>query len=387
MGATAIVAGGGIGGLAAAIALATAGLEVQLFEREPQLRAPGAGIAMWPNGQHCLRLLGLGEWLQPFVDAGGTTQFRSPDGRVLAQLDTETSGGRHGKQATLHRQELLAALAQRAGEVGVEVRYGQPIGFAASDGTVRGGGEELRADLVIGADGIGSAVRRTAFPSAPVPRWTDLATWRWILDMEAAGVAENPQATEVLGPGMEFGFLPIDARRAYCFASSAPLPDGTIAELDEYAQWADPVRSAVRFRPLDATIETTIGYLPPLRSYVSGHIALLGDAAHAMTPHVGQGSCMALEDAVVLGDLVGKAVADGVQPRAALAEYDKVRRPRCTAMQKNSRFGMSVMGATSPVLCAARNRLMHATPNRLFARQIGRNLDTAHLPPLPAAQT
>lgn len=367
----AVIVGGGIGGLCAALALRRTGWDVTVLERAPGIGAVGAGITLMANALAGLDALGVGDEVraQGRVDAPGGT--RTPDGRWLARIDAADlesalgTGALGIHRATLHRI-LLAALPESALVTNAAVSSVEPGAVLSSAG-------RFEADIIIGADGIDSAVRRQLWPDAAPPRYVGTTAWR--------GVTDEPWTGELTvaitwGPGTEFGIVPLGDGRVYWFAATN-APPGTRSD-DEKAVvrdivggWHDPVPAL-----LDATttvLHHDLRHLPaPLPTYVRGTVALLGDAAHAMTPNLGQGAAQAIEDAVVLGASCppGGPLAEG------LADYDARRRPRSQSVARASyRIGRFGQQLTQPLLVAARNTAIRWTPPRLALRSMARYAD------------
>ena len=374
--ATALVAGGGVGGLAAAIALAQEGMTVTVLEKAAQSHTEGAGIVLWPNGAECLDRLGIREDITQRVAVGTPPAQHSVSGRKMGHMDPGAFQVRFGDVVALHRGVLLDALARHARRLGVEIRYGTGVTHASETGHVTTSGGDLSADLVVGADGIGSAVRRSTFPDHPGPRGTGITAWRWMVDITDTELPTMPQASHTLGVGMEFGIVPVDSRRIYCFASSARRRDGSTPSPKAYRSWHAPIEQLVAAGEQAGMLSHELADLPPLATFTRGRVALLGDAAHAMTPHLGQGGSQALEDAVVLG----AAVRHHRDIHAALAEYEHARMARTHALQTGSRRAMQVVATRSPTLCAVRDLAIRLIPGKISLNTLGAWATTDHLP-------
>ncbi|MBB5117861.1 FAD-dependent oxidoreductase [Streptomyces eurocidicus] len=376
MGSTAVVVGGGIGGLAAAIGLRRLGWDVTVVERAATLEDAGAGISLAANGLRALDALGVGAAVRDASRGQYSGGTRTPRGGWLTRMDGAALERAVGTpimgipRATLHRL-LRASLPARALLTGAEAVTVEQTG----PGTVRVGcGDRLlEAGLVVAADGIGSKVRRRLFPDHPGPVYSGSTVLRAITEH-----AVDPRTDFELtwGRGAEFGHIAfLDGRAEWHAVLSVPA--GTryadpLAELRRrFHAWHDPIPALLdATRPEDVLHHDVNELRTPLPSYTAGRIALLGDAAHAMTPNLGQGACQALEDAVTL------AAALGTEPtvEAALVRYDAERRPRSQAVARAARqAGTMGQRLSHPLAVALRNTAMRLTPSRAATRMILRH--------------
>ncbi|MGY1601872.1 FAD-dependent monooxygenase [Geodermatophilus sp. SYSU D00815] len=359
------VVGAGIGGLAVAGGLQRAGAEVTVFERAEQLRPSGSGLSLWANGFTALDALGLGDAVRAVAgDAptGLVAGQRRPDGRWLVRTPAGAVGGlRVVHRADLHRV-LLGALREGS------LRPGCAVGAvsAAGDEVVHDGGTE-RFDLVVAADGIASRVR-SGWPGDPGRRYSGYAAWR--------GVTAEPvdllgAAGETWGRGLRFGIAPLADGRVYWFAVASMPARTEIA--DEHGEvvrlfggWHDPIPALVAATPPDAVARLDIHDLAaPLPTFRRGRCVLLGDAAHAMTPDLGQGANQALEDAATLVRLVARGDLD-----AALDGYDRLRRPRTQRIARRARALGRVAQWRHPVAAGVRDTVLRLTPAAAAGRQL-----------------
>jgi 2-polyprenyl-6-methoxyphenol hydroxylase-like FAD-dependent oxidoreductase len=377
----AVVAGGGIGGLTAAVALRRRGWDVAVLERAPALEPVGAGLGLGPNALHALDAIGLGDEVRRFSAVQGHGGLRRSGGGWLVRTDLGAVATRFGDpQLVALRADVVGLLAGSlpAGvlRTGVTVT-GVDAGDADRRARVATSDGDLDADLVVAADGIGSRIRATLFPDSPGPRYSGFTTWRFVAPAlpEGAGRAE---AAETWGRGEVFGVLPLASGQVYCYASALAPPglrhDDEAAELKRrFGRWHDPIPDLIGAISPDRVLHDDVYWIAePLPAYHRGRVAILGDAAHAMTPHLGQGACQAIEDAVVLASVAGpgtpaaadsapadSAPADSAAPADGsgpdLAAYTSARLSRTRMVANGSYRATRLSGMTSRTAIALRN--------------------------------
>jgi 2-polyprenyl-6-methoxyphenol hydroxylase-like FAD-dependent oxidoreductase len=371
---SAVVVGGGIGGLTAAVALRRVGWQVTVLERAERFGEIGAGITLLSNGLRCLDAIGVGEAVrgsgQPMLALG----MRTAAGRWLSRFDGDSADleARMGiTTLTIHRAELhrilreaLPAEALLAGVVTTGIRGGADGGPAEVRFRHQDHDALLPADLVVGADGVHSWVRAQRWLDARAPVYSGSTTWRAVTTPSAAGVTEMSLSW---GHGTEFGVMPlIDGRTYWYAAANAAEGQRNLDELETlrrlFGTWHEPIPAVLAHTTPQAVLRHDIYWLPKLDSYYRGSVVLLGDAAHAMTPNLGQGGGQALEDAIVLA----AAVSRTRDVATALARYDRQRRPRTQAMSqvatRQLRFGQQLR---APAAVAVRNAAVALTPDRV----------------------
>lgn len=374
----AIVVGGGIGGLSAAIALDQMGVEVTVYEQAGEVGEVGAGLTLWPNAIKALRKLGLGKQ----VVKTGAKIFRgeicTPGGKVLSGMDSGELEFRFGApvvaihRADLH-QILLSALPPGAIRLGMTC-----TGFQQDDKSVTvhfANGQCEQADLLIGADGIHSRVRQQLFPEV-VLRYSGYIAWRGVVtaaDENLRGISR-----EYWGRGKRFGIVPLGNRRIYWYAT-ANLPPGQTpspgqrkeALLGHFSRWHSPSKSMalaalITATPAEAILYNDIYDFPPLSQWRRGRVVLLGDAAHATTPNLGQGACMAIESSVTLA----RCLADGKDLRNSLCQYETERMPRTAWITRRS-YRIGRLGQLeNPLACLLRNVVVWLTPERVMKKSL-----------------
>jgi 2-polyprenyl-6-methoxyphenol hydroxylase-like FAD-dependent oxidoreductase len=378
---SAVVVGGGIGGLTTAVALRQVGWQVTVLERAAMFGEIGAGITLLSNGLRCLDAIGLGGAVRgsglPMLALG----MRTAGGRWLSRFDGDGAAmeARMGTTSiVIHRAELhrilrnaLPAASLVAGVTTTGIIGGADGGPA--EVRFRRGGHDavLHADLVVGADGVHSWVRAQRWPETLAPVYSGSTTWRAITAPSSVPVTEMSLSW---GQGTEFGVMPIVDGRTYWYAAANAdegqrNPDELSELRRQFGSWHEPIPAVLAQTSSEAVLRHDIYWLPKLDSYHRGSVALLGDAAHAMTPNLGQGGGQALEDAIVLA----AAVSRTGDVTAGLAQYDHERRARTQAMSQAAtqqlRLGQQLR---SPIAVALRNTAVALTPNHVALLAIAR---------------
>ncbi|MDX2697531.1 FAD-dependent monooxygenase [Streptomyces ipomoeae] len=387
-GGKALVVGGGIGGLAAATGLRLVGWDVTVLERSPVLADVGGGISLHANGVRALDALGVGEAVRAAARPQYTGGTRAPDGSWLIRMDGKAIERAAGvpvlgvRWSALHRV-LRAALppeclltgrevtsVERTGRAGAQVSLVSPARTTpearseADPAPLEADPAQMEADLVVVADGVHSRLRGTLFPHHPGAVYSGSTVLRAVTDRPIA----LPSDLELTwGKGAEFGHITFVDGHAEWHAVLTSPPGGRYADAlaamrDRFAGWHDPIPALLEATRPDAVLHHDIHELvTPLPCFTAGPIALLGDAAHAMTPNLGQGAGQALEDATVLA----AALASEPTLASALAHYDTVRRHRTRTLARAARqAGRAGHRLTNPTLIALRDTALRLTPSR-----------------------
>jgi 2-polyprenyl-6-methoxyphenol hydroxylase-like FAD-dependent oxidoreductase len=376
---TALIIGGGIGGLTAAVALRRKGIDAQVYEAAPRLEPVGKGIWVPTNAMQVLDRLGLAG----AVGAAGwpieRIQVRTTAGATLMDVDVRIFQRRYGHLTTsIHRAALVEMLA---GALAPEsLHLGRRLSsFAANDDGVTArfdDGSECRGDVLIGADGIRSIVREQLFGLVPL-RYAGQTCYRGVARMTLPTDLAHA-CWEVWGGEARIGFSAIGPDQVYWFApktarAGSPLLTGAaVAEelSSHYARFPAPIPDIVRNTPLDEIIRTDLYDVPPIPRWSRGRVVLLGDAAHAMTPNLGQGGAQAIEDAYVLAE----KLAAHARPEPAYAEYQLLRKPKADWVARTAaRLGWAAHLRSAPARLL-RDTVLRLTPRWLNDRQIDRVL-------------
>jgi 2-polyprenyl-6-methoxyphenol hydroxylase-like FAD-dependent oxidoreductase len=359
-----IVVGGGIGGLSIAIALRRAGIETTVLERTSKLEAAGAGITLFGNAMRGLERLGVRDAVAGRSAVARRVAILSRDGATLSEMPPDL----FAESTATHRGDLQDALAEAAGELRLnsEVttvkQHDDGVSVRLADGS------EERGDLVVGADGVQSVVRRRLWPDVH-PRYAGYTAWRGVTQFPL----EAGRLTESWGRGQRFGLVDIGGGRTYWFATkNAPEseqdePAGRRAELlRRFSDWHEPVRQVLESADESSILRNDVYYLDPLDTWSRGRVVLLGDAAHATTPGIGQGAAQAIEDAVVLG----RALAAPGELTLALGAYEARRRPRTALVLKLSRRADRAGQLDGRLASAVRNVIVRLQPAAAQRRQL-----------------
>jgi 2-polyprenyl-6-methoxyphenol hydroxylase-like FAD-dependent oxidoreductase len=377
----AVVVGGGIGGLATAVALRQTGWRVTVVERSAQLREVGAGISLWPNAIHALWMLGLKPPLQAAATVQEDARIRTWQGKPLAPpLGARLQGEFGAPPLMLHRaalQNLLIAAARPdrllLGSACVAVEQDAGGARAHLDD-----GSAVEGDIIVGADGIHSLVRNAAV-GAVSPQYSGYTAWRGVVPVDESLLVRIRDG-EYFGPGCLFGMASLGGSLVYWWASRRcperpgdprdDLGDRPEREktqlLRQWGSWVDPIPDLLDATPAHAIIRTPLDTVAPLRNLNVGRIAFVGDAAHAMMPNLGQGACQAIEDAAELA----QELDSEPDVTTALARYSTLRSRRTAAVVRRSRQMSVVAHLNSPIASAIRNAALRATPTSAAIRRL-----------------
>lgn len=364
----AVVIGGGIGGVAGAIALGQQGIDVELCERADELRDVGAGKSVWENGVQALEHLGVADEVLAAgspVDSLVITTWR---GRVLQRIPV----GRLGRNIALQRKEVFQPLVERLN--GTVVRTNAKCVDVSDEGTYVTArfddGGIAEGDFLVGADGIFSSVRTRLFEDW-IPEYAGHVAWRGIASFEEpawpVGTAMN-----YYGRGKHFAVEPLRDGRIFWYATKN-LPQETTgtgkAEVSEaFSDALDPIPALIESTSPEWIVRNRLFNLPFRRTWGRGRITLLGDAAHAMLPNLGQGACTAIEDAVVLA----KRVSEAAEIETGLRSYERARMRRVRWIHWNSAMTSRLQLFENPIATGLRNAWIWSQPGTIINQVVFR---------------
>jgi 2-polyprenyl-6-methoxyphenol hydroxylase-like FAD-dependent oxidoreductase len=369
---TAII-GGGIAGLTAAIALKRIGLETEVFEAAPEIKPLGAGLGLAANAIKAFQKIGIAAGV---IAAGhGLSAFTICDekGRTITRADSRAISQKYGlDNFAIHRGRLHEVLLRHLDPATLHT------GKRVVDYTETAGGITLQfkdgstctAGQVIVADGIHSPLRRKLLPRS-APRYAGYTCWRAVIDF--AGAEKLQEATETWGPKGRFGIVPLPEGKVYWFAclnAPANSPEMRAFRVQDllrvFGGYHDLIPALLKKTKDEQLLWNDICDLEPVRQYAFGRLVLIGDAAHATTPNMGQGACQAIEDAVVLAEELQKA---GDFTKAAQC-FEARRLARTHWIVNNSLRIGQVAQLENRLLTGLRNQLFRLLPKSLNEKQL-----------------
>jgi len=369
----ATVIGAGIGGLTTAIALRQVGVETKVFEQAGELREIGAGITLWANAMKALRKLGTADAV---LAAGAPVkggEVRSWRGEVLYEAPAGALEKRYGVSVGLHRADLQTALLSALPDDAVRLDASCE-GFRQDEFGVTAlfaDGWEEHGDLLVGADGLNSTIRAQLF-SDERPVYAGYTAWRGVVEA-GDDLLWDGMGFESWGRGARFGLLNMGWGRLYWFATANAPEGGEYAAgrkeevLRRFGRWHEPLPTVIRATEESAILRHDVYDREPIKRWGEGRVTLLGDAAHPMTPNLGQGACQAIEDAIVLARCLREEEGDTA---SALRLYEARRADRTGFVVRRSRLVGKIGQLENPFLCRLRDALTKAAPLRAQLRQL-----------------
>ena len=338
------IVGGGIGGLFAANALIAHGLRVSVYEQAPTLGEVGAGVFLTPNSVRQLQRVGLGQAVETFgARVGPGSHYFRHDGTPIAPVQVTDSSGWNATYG-LHRADLVGFLAEALPSDVVHTGH-RCTGFEQAGAVARvafANGAVAEADIVIGADGIHSTLRAYVFPPSR-PVFSGSVAYRGLVLHARIPDWPTDRWQMWLGKGKHFLAFPVRSGRLINFVGFVPADEEM---MESWSAPGDPERLRQEFAGWDArigkllqqvqaTFRSALYDREPLPTWSKGRLSLLGDAAHPMLPHLGQGANQSIEDAMALATILARA--GRTTGAAALLAYERLRRERVASIQRGAR--------------------------------------------------
>ncbi|MBL6447664.1 FAD-dependent monooxygenase [Fulvivirga sp. 29W222] len=363
------IIGAGIGGLTTAVALQRKGIKVQVFEQAAELKPVGAGIILANNAMQVYEKLGLKPQIENHGNPISSMKITAPSLSPLSCVDLKYFETKYNCQnIAIHRgalqQILIEALEPNTLKLGYKL-----AGIEASDKESLlkfENSKEISSQVTLGADGLSSTVRKNLFPNTKI-RSASQVCWRGVVDISLPPKFQN-ELNEAWGKGERFGFVQIQSNKVYWYAlkSFKTNPsEHSVEKLSHYfSVYNDIIRNIIESTPTKNIHTATIDDLKPIKTWFKGNICLIGDAAHATTPNMGQGACQAIEDARVLSECLSKY---GVIK--AFEEYQKLRLPKAHQVVNTSWQIGKMAHWKNPMATKLRDQLIKMTPRNISRKQ------------------
>ena len=371
------IVGAGIAGLTTAIALRQLGIQPTIYEAAPSIKPLGAGLGLAANAVKAFQKLGIvdsilnaGRLLDAFV-------ILDQNGRTITRTDSKAISRKYGiDNFTIHRAALHRELLKHVGDTPIITgkraiqidQLGGRVVIQFDDGT------QQPTDYLIVADGIHSPIRQQLLPGSQ-PRYAGYTCWRSVIDSSDLNLSE---ATETWGPKGRMGLVPLADNTLYWFACISTAPNSpqmrqyTLTDLARvFGNYHAPIPQILARTDSKKLLWHDVYDLKPIPHYAFGNVVLIGDAAHATTPNMGQGACQAIEDAVVLADELKRG---GLVPDA-FARFEQRRLKRTHYVTDNSRRIGQIAQTQSPVFAWLRNGVFRLLPSSINEQQLKRVYD------------
>lgn len=373
-----LIIGGGIAGLTTALALQHKNVDFMVFEAVPEIKAVGAGISLAGNAMRALKKLGVDAEVKRKGHLISSMIIEDDKGKRISIMDAEKLSREHGlDNVAIHRADLHQVLLTSI-DTNRIVTGKKAIDFSEEPGGITiffDDGSKEQGSAAIIADGIHSGIRKKLLPEVS-PRYSGYTCWR--------GVVENRwniqhHAVETWGSKGRFGYVPIGNNKVYWFAcKNAPIKDEMmslfrISDLvDNFKSYTYPIPEILKDTSDADLILSDIVDLKPISQYAFNRILLLGDAAHATTPNLGQGACMAMEDALFVAEEINRQLENIV---SAFKSFEQKRVPRAHYIV-NTSFRLGKLAQwENPVLTKFRNMLFRLIPDWVNEKQVARVLE------------
>lgn len=372
----AIIIGAGIGGLCTAIALQKIGMEVQVFERKNEVRFTGAGLGIGANAVMALQQLGVGDLVLQAGKALKEFRIVTPSGKIIQRTDTASISRKFGPDnITIERGELLQILMSKLASNEMVHTGKACCHFEQHDNRVKvwfEDGTTEEGDFLIAADGVHSTIRNALLPNT-VARYAGYTCWRAVVEANSDLLHFDSNVfIETWGREGRFGLVPLANNKIYWFACmNAKVGDSQLNAfttkdlVNRYERYHEPIPQIIMQTSEQQLLKHDIYYLPSIPRFAFGRVVLLGDAAHAMTPNLGQGAGQSIEDAVILANYLK------MNPtiESAFKKYEQERISRTKKISKISNQIGSVAQLQDKALVALRDVVFPLVPEKMLERQ------------------
>lgn len=369
------IIGGGIGGLTTALTLKQLGHPVTVYESASEMKPVGAGIVLANNAMQVFRKLGIQSKIEAAGNRVSLMDITDERLRTISSLDLTRFEEKYGVyNVAIHRGELQKILAAELGIDSIKlskrlskIERSEDFALTFEDNTIE------RSSILLGADGINSVVRNQLFSPSEI-RDAGQVCWRGVCEMELPNAYLNG-AIEAWGKGRRFGFVTIAPRKVYWYAvvSEHLAGDGRLTEL--FKSFHSDILDILAATSPDTIFFSKLGDLKPIIRWQDKTVCLIGDAAHATTPNMGQGACQAIEDAYTIGQLLNH----GKPIEQVFSEYERLRMKKAHTIVYTSWALGKVAHLENPLGIWLRNTLMRAIPKSANYKQLEMVFDIGYL--------
>jgi len=363
------IIGAGIGGLTTAIALEQKGFKTRVFEQAEDIKPVGAGIILANNAMQVFKKLGLRKVIEQNGNTISSMNITKSNLKLLSKIDLSYFEQKHKiKNVAIHRGKLQQLLIDTLKSTTVHLNH-KLITIEKNDDGYElefQNGERIKSAVVLGADGLNSKVRQNIFPNNSI-RHANQVCWRGVTDYELP-VERRNELNEAWGKLERFGFVQIAPNKVYWYASKSFVKNKSefsINNLDDYYSDYDfIIRDLITSTKNEHINTAELSDLKPTHFWYKDRICLIGDAAHATTPNMGQGACQAIEDAFVLSECLDK-----YEIHAAFEAFQKLRLPKAHQVVKASWMVGKMAHLSNPILIGLRNQILRFTPSAVNRKQ------------------
>lgn len=361
------IVGAGIGGLSTALALKQNGQDVTIYESAPEIKPVGAGILMANNAMQVFDKLGVRKKIEKAGCKISNIKITDAQLNTISTADLTKYENKYGVyNVAIHRADLQKILADEIGFQNIQlskrllkIEQGKEFKLTFEDNTT------VKADLVIGADGIKSVVRNQLFGTGTL-RDTKQKCWRGICELDWTS-KYNDEAFEAWGKGKRFGFVKIGNNKVYWFAvTNETLMKDNLNITELFKNFHPEIVKIISETPKDKIILSDIIDLQPIKQWQNGKVCLIGDAAHATTPNMGQGACQAVEDAYV----IGKLFSEGKSVEEVFTQYEKLRMEKAHFIVNTSWTIGKIAQLENSAVVGLRNAIIKIIPKSVNEKQL-----------------
>jgi 2-polyprenyl-6-methoxyphenol hydroxylase-like FAD-dependent oxidoreductase len=363
------IVGAGIGGLTTAIALQQKGFKIRIYEQAEQLKPVGAGIILANNAMQVYKKLGLQKVIEENGNPISSLKITKQNLRPLSKIDlTHFEQKNNVKNIAIHRGKLQQILVDQLAANRIHLNHKLKSIHKIANGSVLQfeNGEQIHASIVLGADGLNSIVRKNILPNT-ITRQAKQICWRGVTEYKLPTDLKN-ELNEAWGKSERFGFVQITENKVYWYALKTFKENKNeflVENLEQYFNSYNPViKNIIKSTKKEHINTAEISDLKPTDVWFKDNICLMGDAAHATTPNMGQGACQAIEDAYVLA-----ACLDKYKLNKAFLEYQKIRLPKAHQVVKMSWFVGKIAHLKNPLSIGLRNLILKLTPSSVNKKQ------------------